>query len=328
VGFLFRTGLAIERLASVRAMIFDKTGTLTTGQPQVSSFAILDGAAKPYLLSAVGALELGSSHILAREVVRYARAQGVEFELADEIYEVPGHGVRGRVDGRAIEIGSESFIADTLAIASSTMPQAGAGELRSYVAVDRKLAGYFAFADRVRSDLPKMFADLRDLGVEHTAILSGDDEETVRAVAGTLQIDEVHAELKPIDKVGHVERIKKRDGVTAMIGDGVNDAPALAASDIGIAVAARGGGIAAETADVVLLGQDLARIADGVGIARRTLRIAHQSIGVGLGLSAVAMIIASAGYISPIAGAVYQEVLDVLVILNALRAAAAPRSLW
>jgi P-type E1-E2 ATPase len=170
-----------------------------------------------------------------------------------------------------------------------------------------------------------MFTRLAALGVTHTAILSGDDAATVRAIAASLTVAEVHADLRPEDKVTHVKRIKAEYGPTAMIGDGVNDAPALAAADVGIAVAARGGGIAAETADVVLLGPDLTPIASGVRIARRTMRIARQSIGIGLSLSIVAMVIAAAGYIPPIAGALYQEALDLAVILNALRAATPAR---
>ena len=321
-GFLFRSGAALEQLAAVRAMIFDKTGTLTLGQPRVANFVNLDDRADTELLDAVAAIEQGSSHVLAREVVRYAQTRGVQPVLADHIQEVPGRGLAGSVAGRNIAIGSEDFIAELANLEPASIPLAGAHELRSYVAVDGHLAGYFSFADEVRPDLPAMFSGLRAAGVQHTAIISGDDPDTVHAVAAQLAVNDVHANLWPEHKVEHVARIKAAYGTTAMIGDGVNDAPALAAADIGIAVAARGGGIAAETADVVLLSQDLNRIVDGVAIARRTLRIARQSISIGLSLSLLAMVVASFGYITPIAGALYQEALDVAVILNALRAAA------
>ncbi len=323
-GFLFRSGAAIEQLAAVRAMIFDKTGTLTVGQPTVAEFVNMNSVPDAELLHAVAAIEHGSSHVLAREIVRYAKMHGVQPVLADRIEEIPGRGLAGRVGGREIAIGSEDFIAEVTKADRTTIPLAGRDELRSYVAVDGRLAGYFSFADEIRPDLPLMFAGLQDAGVEHMAILSGDDVDTVRAVADELNITDVHADLLPEDKVDHVARIRKEHGTTAMIGDGVNDAPALAAADVGIAVASRGGGIAAETADVVLLGQNLSRIVDGFSIARRTLRVARQSIIVGLSLSLLAMVIASFGYITPIAGALYQEALDIAVILNALRAAATP----
>ncbi len=325
-GFLFRSGAAIEQLAAVRAVIFDKTGTLTLGQPRVATFVNLDSIPDEEMLHAVAAIEHGSSHVLAREIVRYAGTRGVQPVLANHIDEVPGRGLGGRVDGRDIAVGSEDYIIEITGVEREAIPLAAGHELRTYVAVDGQLAGYFSFVDEVRPDLPRMLSELRASGVQHTAILSGDDVDTVRAVADTLKIKDVHADLWPEDKVKHVTRIKQQYGTTAMIGDGVNDAPALAVADVGIAVAARGGGIAAETADVVMLGQDLDRIGDGVSIARRTLRIARQSISIGLMLSVVAMIVASLGYITPVAGALYQEALDVAVIVNALRAAAPPRT--
>jgi heavy metal translocating P-type ATPase len=322
LGFLFRSGAALEQLANVRAMIFDKTGTLTTGKARVVELVALDGQPRNDLLDSVAAVELGSSHQLGREIVRFAQTQGASPSLAPNIEELPGRGVRGNVRGRAIAVGSEDFIIDVTGMRAADVPHADAAALRSYIAVDGRLAGYITFADQIRADLPDMLVQLRGAGVQHASIVSGDDEATVRAVATQLQIEEAHGDMHPEDKVAHVARVKKQQGVTAMIGDGVNDAPALAAADVGIAVAARGGGIAAETADVVLLGQDLTAIAGGVRIARRTLRIARQSIGFGLGFSVVAMMAASAGYIPPLAGALYQELLDVAVILNALRAAA------
>jgi heavy metal translocating P-type ATPase len=326
IGFLFRSGAAIEQLAGVRAMIFDKTGTLTLGEPRVATFVNLGDTPDAEMLNSVAAVEQGSSHMLAREIVSFAEARGVQPVLADHIREVPGRGLEGRVDGHSVAIGSEDFIAELTQLDRAAIPSAGGDELRSYVAVDSRLAGYFAFADAIRPDLAHMFAGLHAAGVQHTAILSGDDVDTVRAVAEELKIGDVHADLLPEDKVQHVQRIRAAHGSTAMIGDGVNDAPALAAADVGIAVAARGGGIAAETADVVMLGQDLHRIVDGVAIARRTLHIARQSITIGLALSLAAMVAAGLGYITPIVGALYQEALDIAVIVNALRAAVPARA--
>jgi P-type E1-E2 ATPase len=187
--------------------------------------------------------------------------------------------------------------------------------------VDGRLAGVVTYADQVRDNAADTVRRLRALGFERIGLLSGDHAENVATVARAVGISEVAADLLPEDKVAHVHRLTKAQHRVLMVGDGTNDAPALSSSAVGLALGAHGGGIVAEAADVVLLVDDLGRVPEAVVIGRRTMRIARQSIAVGLGLSAAAMLVAAAGYIPPAAGALLQEAIDVAVILNALRAA-------
>ena len=323
VGMLFRGGSAIERLAKVRAAVFDKTGTLTTGRPRVERLVNVSERPDVEISRSAAAVELGSSHPAAKEIVAFAHRNGIESDLAEDIVEVPGSGIRGRSGGYAVGIGSAEFIAGVTGMEPGEVPADDRAKLRSYVSIDGTLAGYFRFHDELRPDLPDLFKQLEQKGFTHFAILSGDENETVQQVARSLGIDDAHGELSPKEKVDHVERIQKQYGHTVVIGDGTNDAPALAAADVGIAVTSGRAGVAAETADVILLGSDLTKIATAVGIARRTLRIAKQSIVVGLLLSVAAMALAAAGYIQPVAGALYQEAVDLGVIINALRASRA-----
>jgi P-type E1-E2 ATPase len=196
--------------------------------------------------------------------------------------------------------------------------------LRAYVAVDGRAAGIVEYADRIRPDLGRFFAALRAFGVRRTLLLSGDDQSNVAAVGREVGLDEAHGNLLPEEKVAFVQRLVKEGERVLMVGDGTNDAPALSSATVGIALASGGGGITAEAADAVVLADDPTRIAEAMAISRRTLRLARQSIWAGLGLSGIAMVAASLGYIPPVAGALLQEGIDVAVILNALRAAFPP----
>ncbi len=324
INILFRNGAALENLAAAQAAIFDKTGTLTIGGPTVAEVVAYDGSSARDLLSLIATVERGSSHMLAREIVAYARAQGIEPPLLTDSREDPGRGIAARVAGRDIAIGSLGYIRERLhspdADAAALDAASASNSLRSYISVDARLAGHVAFHDAIRPDMPAMFAALRESGFTHIEILSGDDAAAVTDIASKLDVDGAHAGLHPGDKLKHLERIQAAYGPAAMIGDGTNDAPALAAASVGIAVTPRGGGIAAETADIILLGDDLARIPDAVAIARRTMRIARQSIVVGLALSACGMVAAAFGLIPPIPAALVQEAIDIAVIVNALRA--------
>jgi P-type E1-E2 ATPase len=193
------------------------------------------------------------------------------------------------------------------------------------VAVDGRLAGVVTYADAVRGNAAETVRQLRALGVERIGLLSGDHGKNVEAVAREVGISEVAADLLPDHKVAHVHRLTKAGRRVLMVGDGTNDAPALSSAAVGLALGAHGGGIVAEAADVVLLVDDLGRVPEAVAIGRRTMRIARGSIAAGLGLSAIAMLFAAAGYIPPTAGALLQEAIDVAVILNALRAAGEAR---
>jgi heavy metal translocating P-type ATPase len=321
---IVRSGAALEHLAQLRATVFDKTGTLTTGKPMPESVTAFNGWNEPALLPLIAAVEQGSSHVLARSLVAYAQERGAARALALNVQEVPGRGVFGAVDGKSVVIGSERFVDEQLKRRTPVMPGSSSERLRSYVAVDGELAAIVEFEDKLRADLQPLFSSLRSTGVERIIIVSGDDDATVQAVARRLKVDEAFGELHPADKVEHVRRLMRDVGPTLMIGDGTNDAPALAAATVGLAVTGGSGDIAAETADAILLGDNLQSIGETIHIAQRALRIAKQSILVGLGLSGLGMAAAAVGWLPPIGGALFQEAIDVAVIVNALRAARGP----
>ena len=231
-----------------------------------------------------------------------------------------GRGVRGIVDGRQVSVGATSFVvADVRRGEPEASARAAEPGLRAWIVVDGRWEGYIEFADRIRDGLPAFFRRLRELGITRTLLLSGDSASHTLAVAREVGIADARGELLPGDKVAVVNEIVDSGERVLMVGDGTNDAPALSAAHVGVALAAHGGGITAEAADVVILTDDVTRVADMIQLGRRTLRIARQSIRVGLGLSALAMLFAALGYIPPVVGAALQEALDVAVILNALR---------
>ena len=316
-----RHGGAMEQLADVTTAVFDKTGTLTVGSPMVDVVLAESGFVGDDVLALASAVERGSGHLLARSVVEAARSRSLPIPTASEVTETAGQGVRGTVGGRRVCVGARSFVSRCASIASDevSMPGYDRDGLRAYVAIDGRFAGTIEFADRLRPGLAGLFADLRRAGIERCIILSGDSQAHTDAVAAHAGITEARGELLPQEKVEIIERMVRRGTRVLMVGDGTNDAPALSAATVGIALAGHGGGITAEAADIVILNDDLGRVAEVIHISRRTLRIARQSIWVGLGLSAGAMVIAAAGYVPPVVGALLQEGIDVAVILNALR---------
>jgi heavy metal translocating P-type ATPase len=323
---IVRSGAALERLASVRAIVFDKTGTLTTGKPAPHLILPQAGWSENELLRMAAAVELGSGHLLARVIVEEAERRGLAFQIADDIHETSGRGLHGTVAGRTVVIGSRDFITDALTESHSAMTNGA--KLISYIAVDGRFAGKIVFDDPLRADAVEMMRSMRDrVGIDHVALLSGDDPDTVDGIARALGIADAHGNLRPEEKLDQLHRVMRRNGPTLMVGDGTNDAPALAAATVGLAVAPRGGGIATEAADVIVLSGDMMRIRDSILISRRAMHIAKQSIVIGLGLSAVGMVAAAAGWLLPVPGALYQEAIDVGVILNALRASSfSPKS--
>jgi len=320
---IVRTGGALEALASVTTAVFDKTGTLTRGQPAVERVQAVAGQDEHRVLRLAGSVDFGSGHQLARPLVRHAEAVIGVLPVATEVREVPGRGIIGVVDGATVRVGSLAWLRDELPASAAptlaTLDASGDG-LRAYVAIDDAPAGTIEFADSLRDGLPQFFRDLRALGVTRTVMLSGDHTANVSVVALELGITDARGDLLPEDKVSIVREFQAKGERVVMIGDGTNDAPALSTAEVGIALAGHGGGITAEAADIVLLVDEVTRVADAVRASQETMRIARQSIGVGLGLSAVGMVIAALGYLTPTMGALGQEVIDVAVILNALRA--------
>jgi heavy metal translocating P-type ATPase len=315
LGVIVKTGAAIEQLGRAEVVVFDKTGTLTLGHPVVERVQATDGVPPDELLRLAAAVEQLSSHHLGKAVVEAGRRRLGSIAAAADFHETAGSGVAGVVNGHAVAVGSAGFFAGR----GIAVPPRPDDHTTAFVSVDGRLAGAIEFADRLRHQVPSLMQRLAVLGVTETVMLTGDRESSAEVIAAHAGIRTVRANLLPADKVVAVEELKRRYGTVVMVGDGINDAPALAAATVGIAMGAHGTAISAEAADVVLLVDDIARVGDAMAISRRMRRIALQSIVVGLGASCALMIVASFGLLSPPVGAVLQEALDAAVILNALR---------
>jgi heavy metal translocating P-type ATPase len=320
-GVIIKGGGALERLARVRTVLFDKTGTLTTGTPRVTGIEPLPGFDADQLLQFAASLDQVSQHVVAGAIVAAARAAGLSLSLPEAVEEMPGGGLAGRVGGRRVLVGSAALLEAAglrLPTRGAAARLAAAAAAAAWVAVDGEVAGALLLADRIRPETPRAIRELRAAGVERLVMVSGDRAASAEAVGTVLGLDAVFADQTPADKIA-VVKAERAGGVTLMIGDGINDAPALAAADVGVAMGVRGAAAAAEAADVVLLVDRIDRVATALSSARRARFIAVQSIAAGMGLSAVAMAAAAAGYLPPVFGALLQEAIDVAVILNALR---------
>jgi len=305
----------------VRALVIDKTGTLTHGQARIVDIRAAEGIAADDVLRLAASLDQASKHIVAQTIVAEARARGLALAIPAEATETAGEGVAGRVEGRSVMVGSARFIAAGIGTSglSSLAQDRPAGAVAVAVAIDGKPAGVMILADELRAGTARLLGELRALGIERIVLATGDRTEVARVIAYGLPIDLVRAELTPDQKVLAVLS-ERKNGPVMMIGDGVNDAPALAAADIGMAMGAKGAAASAEAADVVLLVDQLDRVLPAIRIARRARAIAIQSVVAGIGLSVAAMIAAALGFLPPVQGALFQEVIDVAVIFNALRA--------
>ncbi|RWB79024.1 MAG: heavy metal translocating P-type ATPase [Mesorhizobium sp.] len=322
-GILMKGSAALEALAQIRTAIFDKTGTLTLGGAELIEIDVAPGQGTDEPLRLLASLEQASHHVLADSIVRIARHGNLLLSQPCDVREHRGEGLEGQVDGMSVVVGSRPLV-----LGNGPLPSwAESGEsryrdtqvLRVFLAIDGRLAAVFTFGDAIREDAPGTVEALRSAGVTRIVMLTGDDGAAAEKVSASLDLDAVFANATPADKVGTVEA-EKAAAPTMMIGDGINDAPALAAATVGIAMGARGGTASSEAADVVVLTDRLEPVACALRIARRTRGIALQSIVVGLGLSGAAMIAAAMGHITPVAGALLQEGIDVAVIVNALRA--------
>lgn len=323
---IVRNGGALEAIARINSIVFDKTGTLTVGHPQVASIRISDHADEQLLLAQIAAVEQGSAHLLARVLVAEAEARKSPILRASAIHETSGRGVRGVVDETKVAVGSASYIleqfreSETVVAAVSQMNDSE-DNLRAWAATSQGAVARVDFEEALRPDIHTMLDQLRVLGLSDIHLLSGDKSDSVATIAHEVGISQYEGDLLASDKVERVKALESDGKRVLMVGDGTNDAPALSAATVGIALAGHGGGIVAEAADIVLLIDEPSRIPEAVRIGRRTLHIARESIAVGLGLSVVGMGFAAAGYLSPVAGALIQEVIDVAVIVNALRVA-------
>lgn len=314
LGVLVKSAAVLEAMARIRVLVMDKTGTITAGAPALTAMAGTDEA-----LRLAASLDQASEHPIARALVAAARARGLTLGVPEEVREVPGEGLTGLVEARAVAVGGPAWIASLTGQPNLPPPGgAPAGALLCGVALDGAAAATLVFADQLRPDAIATVAMLRSDGIARIILASGDAAAPVQAAAQAVGADSAHARQSPADKVALIAAARA-DGPVLMLGDGLNDAPALAAADVGVAVATKGGA-AAEAADAVLLVDGLARLAGTLRAARRARAIALQSVTVGIGLSTLGMLAAAFGYLSPVQGAILQEVIDAAVILNALRA--------
>jgi heavy metal translocating P-type ATPase len=316
-GVIVKSGETLERIAAVRGVALDKTGTLTYGTPEVIRVEPAEGFDSDTVLAVAAAAEQISAHVLADAIVAEARRRSLDIPSLVAATEITGNGIRGRWGDREVIVGKRSFV-DQHTRPGGNSGDLAAGEMGVHVGIDGRAAGRLILRDEVRPDAAAVIRELTELRVEQVMMLTGDGPDNARRIAADVGITDVRSELLPADKVAAVAGMTSRP--TMMIGDGVNDAPVLAAADVGIAMGARGSTAASETADVVLLVDELGRVPQVIRTASRTMRIARQSIGIGIGLSIALMIVATFGVIPAIIGALAQEAIDVVTILNGLRA--------
>jgi len=321
LGILIKGGKAIETLARVRSLVIDKTGTLTIGQATIVSAKTADGVSDDELLRIVASLDQASKHVIAQTIVAEARRKDLILAVPSDVTETPGEGVTGTVEGHKVVVGGLRFVTGKIPDAGfSLLPHdRPPGALAVAVAIDGRLAGVLVLADELRAGTEALLRELRSMGIERIVLATGDRHEVAESIAAGLSLDLVRSELTPDQKI-LVVLSERKNGPVMMIGDGVNDAPALAAADVGVAMGAKGAAASAEAADVVLLVDHLDRILPAIRIARRSRYIALESVVAGIGLSTLAMIAAAFGLLAPVEGALLQEVIDVAVIFNALRA--------
>lgn len=321
-GILVKDGGALEALAAARTLFFDKTGTLTGGEARLISIERIAVVDEDELLGRAATIEQMSHHVTATAIVDAARARGLVLGEPIDVVEVAGAGLSGLVDGERVAVGSLAYIEAMTAVPAPIRDQlaraANEGTSSVLVALDGKLAGLLLLADQLRVEAPRALRLLRRAGIRRIVMLTGDRHEVAEAIGVGLGVDEVLAEQSPTDKLA-VIRAATRSTSSVMVGDGINDAPALAAASVGVAMGARGATASAEAAGIVLLVDRLDRLAEALHIAHRTRTIALQSVIAGMSMSFAAMLVALFGFLAPIHGAILQEFVDVAVILNALR---------
>ena len=321
-GVIVKGGGVIEQLARVRSAAFDKTGTLTQGRPELIEVRAAGGVDADEVLRLAASAEQYSSHVLAEGVRRAAVDRGLRLAPAAHAEEIATNGVTATIEGSVVVVGKPAYVASLAPDTRRT--ELASGQLAAYVAIDGRFAGALVLADAVRPDAAAVVEGLRQRGIERIVMLTGDADATAAAIAAPLGVNEVHAELLPGKKVSLAAEMTPRP--LLMVGDGVNDAPVLAAADIGVAMGARGSTAAGEAADAVVLKDSLLPVLRAVDIGRHTLRVAYAAIWIGIVLSVGLMLIAATGIIPAVAGAFIQELVDLATILYALRALTGPKS--
>ncbi len=313
-GIIIKNGAALERLADINTLALDKTGTLTRGQLVLERVETFGKFKAQEMLSFAAAAEHNSNHLLAKAIVNEAQRKKLKLPKAKNINDEAGLGLSASVQGKEVLVGRAQLLSEHSVPMQKITPDGTV----VFVAINKQFAGTISFKDEIRPESQRTLSKLKSLGIKHFLMITGDTKATADKIAKQLDIDEVYAGALPADKLKIVEGAKPKP--VGFVGDGVNDAPVLAAADVGIALGARGSAAASESADVVIMLDDIERVAVGVSIAKRTFFIAKQSIWIGISLSVLLMAIFSTGRFKPIYGAAIQETVDVIVIFNALRA--------
>jgi Zn2+/Cd2+-exporting ATPase len=315
-GVLIKGGAALERLAGVRAIGFDKTGTLTAGELSVAGVVAVAPSSREDVLAAAAAIESQSGHPVARAIVAHARHAGLAWPAVAAVRAEPGLGIEGRAEGRAVTVGNAALMAKRgIAVPAAAADSRG----RVFVAMDGQVAGWLTFADRPRPHAREALDLLRRAGVRRIAMLTGDDAAAAQRVAAEVGVDEFHAAQLPDQKHAAIAKLRQAWGPVAMVGDGVNDAPALAAADVGIAMGAVGSDVALETADVALMSDELIKLPFAIRLARATLRNVKTNVAVSLALKAVFLVAAVTGTATLWMAVLADTGASVIVVANALR---------
>lgn len=312
-GIVVKTGTTIEKLARAKSIAFDKTGTLTEGKLSVEEIKVVsENISRENLVIYAASGEQESSHILARSLVAYAKAEKLSLLPVANLEEVTGQGIQAIVEDKEIRVGKATFAGSNTELSSE--------KTAVYVSIAGQYVGYITFTDIVRKESAETIKELNQLGIAKTIMLTGDHQSIAKQIAEEVGISEVHAECLPEEKINVIKTLSDGDRPGIMVGDGVNDAPALAVADVGIAMGAHGSTAASESADAVILKDDLSRVSEAVRLSQDTMRIARQSVLIGIVICVILMLIASTGVIPALLGAALQEVIDTVSILSALRA--------
>lgn len=326
LGIIVKGGTPMEQVGSARVVVFDKTGTITYGTPRIEEVVLMQNESAEDLIYKAGVIEQLSSHSLAKTLVDKAFQTHKQLPLPTDSSETPGRGVKGLINDREYLVGSFLYLEERIGKGCFQESQelinryTAQGKQLVFIGDSKRCLGFFVVTDQIRPGIREMVEHLYALGVKEVIMLTGDIANNARTIADLAGIKRVESELLPQQKVEMINEIKLKNDSVVMVGDGINDAPALAAATVGIAMGAHGSAISAETADIVLLEDDPTKVEDAILVSRRMLYIAKQSIFIGMGLSFVLMVVAAAGRIEPAIGALLQEIIDVVVILNALRA--------